>query len=70
MAFAEFPERHHVGCSQRDVYQLPRARMLTAEDEAEIQSTLGARSLRELAAALGASHETVRAIGRRTERSA
>jgi hypothetical protein len=44
--------------------------MLTDEDETAIRSTLGDRSLRELAAAFGVSHETVRAIGRRTERSA
>jgi hypothetical protein len=39
-----------------------RARKLTAEQEAAIQSLVGTKSLRSLAPEFGVSHETIRAV--------
>ena len=64
MAFAEVPDRRRVGSSQRDGYQLPRARILTADDEAVVRSMAGERSLRDLAAEFGVSYETIRRVAR------
>ena len=44
---------------------MPRRRKLTAEQESAIRANAGNRSLRELAAEFGVSHETVRSILRR-----
>ena len=50
------------GRSQRASYHTPRRRKLTHEQEAAIRAGAGNRSLRELAAEFGVSHETVRAV--------
>ena len=62
MAFAEPPERRKPGGGRRDAYQTPRPRKLSPEHEAAIRAEAGNRSLRELAAEFGVSHETVRAV--------
>ena len=60
------PERHRLGRSRRDSYQAPRRRKLSPGQEAAIRAQAGNRSLRELADDFGVSHETVRALLRRT----
>ena len=60
LAFAELPERRRAGRSRRDGYHAPRARKLSPEQEAALRGVASDRSLRELAAAFGVSHETVR----------
>ena len=62
LVFACPPERRRPGRSRRDAYHEPRRRKLSAEQEAKIRTNSGNRSLRELAAEFGVSHETVRAI--------
>ena len=62
LVFAQPPARRSVGRSRRDPYQLPRRRKLSPEQEAAIIASAGNRSLRELAAGFGVSHETVRAV--------
>ena len=69
MAFAELPERRRAGRSRRHDYQAPRARKLSPEREAELHRLAPGRSLRDLAAAFGVSHETVRAALRATARA-
>ncbi|MDP9363309.1 MAG: GntR family transcriptional regulator [Chloroflexota bacterium] len=59
--------RRRVGRSRRDTYQGPRRRKLTEEHEAAIRVEAGTRSLRELAAAFGVSHETIRAVLREAD---
>ena len=54
--------RRRVGKSRRDAYHEPRWRKLSHEQAAAIRRTPGNRSLRELAAEFGVSHETVRAV--------
>ena len=61
MAFADLPERRSAGRSRRDAYQDPRPRKLTPERESELRRVAPGRSLRDLAAKFGVSHETVRA---------
>jgi hypothetical protein len=56
------PARRRVGRSRRDAYQAPRRRKLSPEQRAAIRAQAGNRSLRELAAEFGVSHETVRAV--------
>ncbi len=46
----------------RDSYREPRRRKLSPEQAAAIRANAGNRSLRELAAEFGVSHETVRAV--------
>ena len=57
--------RCSVGSSPREAYQTPRSRKLSPEQEAAIRREASDRTLRDLAAEFGVSHETVRAICRR-----
>ena len=66
LVFAEPPERRCVGRSRWDAYFGPRRRQLSAEQVAAVLAAAGHRSLGELAADFGVSHETVRALRRRT----
>ena len=59
---AEAPERCTVGLSGRAAQQVDRTRRLTPEDRDVIRSLAKKRSLRDLAATFGASHETVRNV--------
>lgn len=61
LLFAETPPRRCVGPSRRDTYREPRRRKLSQEQGAAIRASAGIRTLRELAADFGVSHETVRA---------
>ncbi len=58
--FASIPERRLAGPSRRDAYQEPRARRLSAAQEAELLRVAPGRTLRDLATTFGVSHETVR----------
>ncbi len=58
---AEAPECATVGASKRAAEQRERRRRLTPEDRETIQSLAVTRSLRDLAADFGVSHETIRA---------
>ena len=62
MVIAEAPSRHVSGRSKRASYHVPRQRKLSPEQEAAIRAEAGNRSLRELAAEFGVSHETVRSV--------
>jgi hypothetical protein len=62
VVIATAPERSPVGVSGREGYQRLRARKLTTEQEAAIREEIGNRSLRELAAEFGVSHETIRTV--------
>ena len=66
MAFAAMPERRRAGQSGRDTYPSSRRRKLTVEQVATIRVEADNRTLRELAAEFGVSHETVRAVLRAT----
>ena len=55
-------ERRRVGRSRRDAFHGPQRRKLSHEQAAAIRAGAGNRSLRELAADFGVSHETVRAV--------
>ena len=59
------PARRVSGQSRRPSYQTPRRRKLTSEQEAAIRASGGNRTLRELAAEFGVSHETIRSVARR-----
>ena len=59
---ADPPARRPVGTSRRDAYRTPRRRKLSAGQQAAIRALAPTRSLRELAAEFGVSHETIRAI--------
>jgi DeoR/GlpR family transcriptional regulator of sugar metabolism len=50
------------GRSKRTSYHDPRRRKLSYEQEAAIRSEAGNRTLRELAAEFGVSHETIRTV--------
>jgi len=50
------------GRSKRTSYHGPRRRKLSSEQEAAIRSEAGNRTLRDLAAAFGVSHETIRTV--------
>ncbi len=65
--FVAPPERRYVGYSQRDTYQVPRRRKLLSEQEAAVRAQAGNRSLRELAAEFGVSHETIRVVHREAD---
>ena len=69
MVIAESPPRRVSGRSKRASYQSARQRKLSPEQEAAIRACGGHRSLRELAAAFGVSHETVRAVVRAVSRA-
>jgi hypothetical protein len=56
------PPRRAVGTSGREAYQNPRSRKLSLEQEAAIRRQAGNRTLRELAADFGVSHETIRTV--------
>ena len=62
LVFALPAERRRVGPSRRDAYHEPRRRKLSPEQAAAIRASAGNRSLRELAAEFGVSHETVRSV--------
>ena len=62
LVFAEAPVRRRTGRSRRDACQLPRRRKLTLAQEEKIRAEAADRSLRELTAECGVSHETVRAV--------
>ena len=62
LAFAELSERRRAARSRRDAYQDPRPRKLEPGRERELRRAAPGRSLRELAADFGVSHETVRAV--------
>ena len=56
------PPRRVSGTSKRAAYHVPRKRKLSSEQEAVIRSEAGNRTLRELAAQFGVSHETIRTV--------
>jgi len=56
------PPPRTVGGSGRSSYQQPRPRRLTPEDLDRVAPLVGSRSLRDLAADFGVSHETVRRV--------
>ena len=56
------PPRRVSGRSKRTSYHAPRRRKLSSAQEATIRSEAGNRTLRELAAEFGVSHETVRRV--------
>ncbi len=62
---AAVPPRRVSGRSKRTAYHAPRQSKLTAEQKATIRSIKDNRSLRELAAEFGVSHETIRALLRK-----
>ena len=66
MAVAAPSPRRLSGQSQRASYHTPRRRKLTPEQAVAIRLRAGSRSLRELGAAFGVSHETIRAVLRRS----
>ncbi len=59
---AVVPPRRVSGRSKRTSYHAPRRRRLSSEQAAAIRSEAGNRTLRELAAAFGVSHETIRTV--------
>lgn len=70
VVIAEAPPRRVSGRSERASYHSPRRRKLSPEQEAQIRALAGTTSLRSLAAEVGVSHETVRAVCRRSEQVA
>lgn len=60
VVIADAPERRRAGESGRESYQTPRPRKLTSEQEDELRRIAHGRSLRELSAHFGVSHETIR----------
>ena len=56
------PERDHAGRSGRSSYQRARPRRLSLEEREAVRGLAPNRTLRELAAEFGVSHETVRAV--------
>ena len=65
VVITQAPPRGVSGKSLRASCHEPRKRKLSPEQEAAIRANAGNRSLRELAAEFGVSHETVRSILRR-----
>jgi hypothetical protein len=59
---AVVPPRRVNGRSQRSSYHAPRRRKLSPEQAATIRSEAGNRTLRDLAAEYGVSHETIRTV--------
>jgi hypothetical protein len=60
IAVAQVPPRRLSGKSQRSAYYLPKQGKLTVGQKAAIHSKADNRTLRELAAEFGVSHETIR----------
>jgi hypothetical protein len=60
IVIAVAPERRHAGQFGREAYQTPRPRKLTPEQEDELRQMATGRTLRELAAHFGVSHEAIR----------
>ena len=56
------PQRSHVGRSGRSSYQRARPRRLSPAEREAVRALAPNRTLRELAAEFGVSHETVRAV--------
>ena len=56
------PPRRGVGLSGRSSYQRARPRRLSPEEQEAVRALAPNRTLRELAAEFGVSHETVRAV--------
>ncbi len=56
------PARRTVGMSGRAPYSRQRQGSLTDEERSEILRLVGERSLRDIAADMGVSHETVRRV--------
>ena len=67
VVIAAAPGRRTVGVSGREAYHRPRPRKLTIEerDAVRLEANSG-RSLRSLAAMYGVSHETIRAVLRKS----
>jgi DNA-directed RNA polymerase sigma subunit (sigma70/sigma32) len=63
---AVVPPRRVSGRSQRTAYHTPRQPKLSPGQQAIIRSEAGNRTLRELAAAFGVSHETIRTVLKKT----
>jgi hypothetical protein len=59
---APVPPRRVSGRSQRTPYHAQRRRKLSSEQEETIRSEAGNRTLRDLAAEYGVSHETIRTV--------
>ena len=59
---AAVPPRRVSGKSQRTSNYASRRRKLSCEQEAAIRSEAGNRTLRDLAAVFGVSHETIRTV--------
>jgi predicted DNA-binding protein (UPF0251 family) len=63
VVIAEAPERSPVGVSGREGYHCPRPHKLTIEERDAVRLEVNSgRSLRNLAAANGISHETIRSV--------
>ena len=56
------PPRRLSGRSRRASYQSPRRSKLTTSQKATIRANAASRTLRELAAEFGVSHETIRTV--------
>ena len=59
---ARRPPLRVAGRSKRATYRSPRQRKLSAEQVEAIRAEVGNRTLRELAAEYGVSHETIRTV--------
>ncbi len=59
---AEPPVRKCVGTTGRSAYQRARPRRLSPAEREAVRALAPDRSLRELAAGFGVSHETIRAV--------
>ena len=67
VVIATAPDRRPTGQSGREGYQHPRPRKLTVEEREAVRlETIARCSLRNLAAAYGVSHETIRAALRKS----
>nr|MDQ3640056.1 hypothetical protein [Actinomycetota bacterium] len=66
LCFAPVPPRGVAGQSRRAPCHLPKRRKLSAEQEESIRAGASNRTLRELAAEYGVSHETIRTVLRQT----
>ncbi len=62
LVIAQRPPLRLAGRSKRATYRSPRPRKLSPEQVETIQAEAGNRTLRELAAEFGVSHETVRKV--------
>ena len=70
MVIAQAPPRGVSRQSRRAASQSPRRRKLTVEQECAVRLLAATKSLRALAAEFGVSHETVRTVYRRPDRTA